>query len=119
MTDAIIDDLSPDQLVMVVELQRVELNRLLAEQKRLNDRVDTLLELQEREQVLRQQMQASLDRLVMQRDGDAAQSITAASPTANDVPMLTDRLDRAERRFHALRAAVGQLVMVLERQRVG
>ena len=32
-----------EQLATVIELQRVELNRLLSEQKRLNDRIDTLL----------------------------------------------------------------------------
>ena len=110
MTDGIVDDLSPDQLAVVVELQRVELNRLLTEQKRLNDRVDKLLELQEREQVLRQQMQASLDRLASQRDGPVLPE------PAGDIPLLTDRLNRAEQRFHALRAAVGQLVIALERQ---
>ena len=69
MSDSIIEDLSPGELGTVVELQRVELNRLLSEQKRLNDRIDLLLQLQEREQVLRQQMQTSLDQLVAQRVG--------------------------------------------------
>ncbi|MBO21947.1 MAG: hypothetical protein CMM26_06190 [Rhodospirillaceae bacterium] len=116
MTNAIIGNMSPDELVMVVELQRVELNRLLAEQKRLNERVDKLLELQEREQVLRQQMQTSLDHLVRQCDGMAAPE---AERFRQDVPLLTDRLNQAERRFHALRAALGQLVMVLERHLTG
>lgn len=115
MNDSIIDEMTPDQLAMLVELQRVELKRLLSEQKRLNERVDSLLELQEREQVLRQQMQTSLDRLVDMRDGSRAPGVGAS----NDIPMLTDRLDRAERRFHALRAAVGRLVIALDRQRTG
>jgi hypothetical protein len=47
ISDSIIEDLSPGELATVVELQRVELNRLLSEQKRLNDRIDLLLQLQE------------------------------------------------------------------------
>lgn len=121
MSDSIIEDLSPGELATVVELQRVELNRLLSDQKRLNDRIDVMLQLQEREQVLRQQMQVSLDRLVEQRG--VAQP-TSAQPTSalsmpDDLPLLNDRLDRAERRFQALRTAVGQLVGALERQITG
>ena len=55
------EELSIDTLHAIVELQRTELSRLLREQSRLNDRIDSLLRLHEREQVLRQQMQASLD----------------------------------------------------------
>jgi hypothetical protein len=116
MSDSIIEDLSPGELATVVELQRVELNRLLSEHKRLNDRIDLLLQFQEREQVLRQQMQASLDRLVDQRGGAQAPSTLSMS---DDMPLLGDRVDRAERRFHALRTAVGQLVVALERQITG
>lgn len=113
MSDTIIEDLSPGELSAVVELQKVELTRLLAEQKRLNERIDSLLQFHEREQVLRQQMQVSLDRLVEQRVGAGSPSELSIP---GDVPLLTHRLDRAERRFRALRAAVGQLVAVLERQ---
>ena len=113
MTDSTIDELSSEQLATVVELQRVELSRLLAEQKRLNDRIDMLLQLQEREQVLRQQMQASLDRLAEQR----AIGAPPATMVSGEIPQLTDRLDRTERKFSALRTAVGQLVRVIERQR--
>lgn len=116
MSDSVIEDLSPDELAAVVELQRVELTRLLTEQKRLNERIDLLLQFHEREQVLRQQMQASLDRLVAQRVGEKADSAIAGP---GDMPLLTDRLDRAERRFRALRTAVGQLVTVLERRVTG
>lgn len=116
MSDSIIDDLSPGELATVVELQRVELDRLLSEHKRLNERIDSLLQLQEREQVLRQQMQASLDRLVGQR-GPAEPTTALSMP--DDVPLLSDRLDRAESRFRALRSAVGQLVVALERQITG
>ncbi len=67
MSDAMMDGLSAGELATVVELQRVELDRLLREHRRLNDRIDQMLRLQEREQVLRQQMQAALDRLAEQR----------------------------------------------------
>ena len=110
MTEGIVNDLSTDQLAVVVELQRAELNRLLAEQRRLNDRVDKLLALQEREQVLRQQMQASLDHLGSQGNG------SVLTDPAEDVPLLTDRPNRTEQRFHAMRAKVEQLVITLERQ---
>lgn len=116
MSDGIIEDLSPGELATVVELQRVELDRLLSERKRLNDRIDLLLQLQEREQVLRQQMQASLEQLLDQRGGARAPS---ALNMPDEVPLLSDRLDRAERRFQALRRAVGQLVVALERQITG
>ncbi len=116
MSDSIIEDLSPGELATVVELQRVELDRLLSEQKRLNDRIDLLLQLQEREQVLRQQMQASLEQLVAQRGAPQA---STSLDMPDEVPLLSDRLDRAERRFRALRTAVGQLVVALERQITG
>ncbi|CAN0594740.1 unnamed protein product, partial [Laminaria digitata] len=54
MSDAMMDGLSAGELATVVELQRVELDRLLREHRRLNDRIDQMLRLQEREQVLRQ-----------------------------------------------------------------
>lgn len=120
MSDSIIEDLSPGELGTVIELQRVELNRLLSEHKRLNDRIDLLLQLQEREQVLRQQMQTSLYELVAQRVGaEPASALTRQGTTPDDVPLLTDRLDRAEQRFRALRTAVGQLASILERQLTG
>ena len=45
--------LNSSALEVVVELQKAELDRLLAENKRLHQRIDQLLQLQEREQVLR------------------------------------------------------------------
>ncbi|NKB49070.1 MAG: hypothetical protein GKS02_06870 [Alphaproteobacteria bacterium] len=97
---------------LVIELQRTELSRLLREQQRLNDRVDQLLQLHEREQVLRQQMQAALDNLSAQR--------VLPSPERNDVEQarLIERVDKAESKFSALQSAVGLLVAVLERQAV-
>lgn len=120
MTETIIDEMSPEQLATVVELQRVALDRLLSDQRRLNDRIDMLLQLQEREQVLRQQMQASLDRLAEQRSGAPVPNIAPDNvPAADHVPRLTDRLNRAERRYNSLRTAVVQLVNALERPRPG
>lgn len=118
-----INSFSPDMLQAIVELQRTELNRLLREQGRLNDRIDSLLRLHEREQVLRQQMQASLDRL-------AAAQIDAAphharlphaevSPASADVAALQRRLERTETRFTALQEAVGSLVSHIERHMPG
>lgn len=114
MTDATIDGLTPDELATVVELQRVELDRLLGEQRRLNDRLDQMLRLQEREQVLRQQMQAALDRLADQRSIGSPESGGTMDPTPP--PQLMDRLKRTERRFSALQNAVGLLVDMLERK---
>lgn len=62
---AVLEQVPEDALPVVVELQRVELKRLLRENDRLNTRLDQLLdelrhlrEMQRREQVLRQQEQA-------------------------------------------------------------
>jgi len=107
MTDFVIDDLTPRELAMVVELQQVELKRLLGEHRRLNDRIDQLMQLQEREQVLRQQMQAALDKLADQRVSEV--------PGKHPVPQIEHRMHRAEARFNALRNAVGHLVIAIER----
>ena len=48
-----ISDLSGADLALVVELQRKELDRLLRENAQLHARVNQLIGLQEREQVLR------------------------------------------------------------------
>ena len=50
-------------LATIVRLQSSELERLARENARLMDRIETLLRLQEREQVLRQQMQAQIGQL--------------------------------------------------------
>lgn len=112
MSDATIDGLTPGELATVVELQRVELDRLLAEMRRLNDRLDQMLRLQEREQVLRQQMQAALDKLAEQKT--IGQS--AGGGHAGPLPQLTERLDRSERKYNALQQAVVELVNLIERK---
>ncbi len=102
--------LSVDSQTVVIELQRTELSRLLREQQRLNDRIDQLMRLYEREQVLRQQMQEALDKLAAQRtlprpeNGNGGQA------------RLIERVNRAEGKFAALQSAVGLLVAALERQ---
>ena len=106
------DDLSDDNKALVIELQRTELSRLLREQQRLNDRIDQLLQLHEREQVLRQQMQASLDKLTAQR---ALPHPADAHRTHED---MMARVARAEGRFAELQSAVGLLVSFLERRGV-
>lgn len=102
--------LSEASQMVVIEMQRTELSRLLREQQRLNDRVDQLLQLHEREQVLRQQMQAALDNLSAQR---------ALPPPSQDEAQnahLVERVSRAEGKFTALQSAVAQLVTVIERR---
>jgi septation ring formation regulator EzrA len=106
MTDFVIDDLTPRELAMVVELQQVELKRLLKEHRRLNDRIDQLMQLQEREQVLRQQIQEALDKLADQRLSEV--------PGRHPVPQIEHHIHRAEARFNALRNAVGRLVIAIE-----
>lgn len=104
--------LSEASQMVVIELQRTELSRLLREQQRLNDRVDQLLQLHEREQVLRQQMQAALDNLAAQR--------ALPPPDQGEARHrhLVERVDRAEGKFTALQSAVGLLVAAIERQTV-
>ena len=121
MPDDASDGLSIDTLQAIVELQRTELTRLLREQSRLNDRIDSLLQLHEREQVLRQQMQASLDRLAA---AQIAASRQPAQISRSDRPErsagvagLRARLERTEARFSALQEAVGSLVTQIERSR--
>ncbi len=109
------DTLSESSQAVVIELQRTELSRLLREQQRLNERTDQLLQLLEREQVLRQQMQASLDTLTVQR---ALPTPERDEPPRDDAErrQLVERVDRAEGKFAALQSALARLVAVLERQ---
>lgn len=104
--------LTAESQSIVIELQRTELSRLLREQQRLNERIDQLMRLHEREQVLRQQMQAALDRLAAQRALPPAQGGDA------ERARLVERVDRAESKFARLQSAVGLLVGALERQTV-
>lgn len=106
MSDAPLEPIGQaEYLSDIVELQRAELTRLLRENKRLNERVDELIKLQQREQVLRQQIQNALDRL---SNGVAA--------TGNaDTAKLQEQMRRTEHRFNALRSGVAQLVRTIDR----
>ena len=103
--------LSATNQELVIELQKTELSRLLREQQRLNERIDQLLQLHEREQVLRQQMQASLDSLTAQRH------LPTPNTDETNQAQLIARVNSAEGKFSALQSAVILLVAALERQR--
>ena len=91
----------------IIELQRTELTRLLRENKRVNERLDRMVNLQEREQVLRQQMQETLDRLTAEKLAISG----AAAPSAD---ALDERIRHAERRYDALKQTVGLLINLIE-----
>ncbi len=97
---------------VIVELQKAELTRLLRDNERLNSRIDNLIEMQQREQILRQQMQGQLDQL-MERLALPA-PVPPAPPEQEE---LKDRLQATETKFNLLTRAVGQLVAFLERRR--
>lgn len=96
--------MSSADLEVVIEVQKAELDRLLKENTRLHKRIDQLLALQEREQVLRQQMQSVL-------------GATARPPQIAASPELEARAKKAERRNAVLKQALSKLVDALERGR--
>ncbi len=81
------EQLSDQATEVVVELQRVELNRLLQENERLNARMDRLVQMLEREQVLRQQMQETVDDL-SHRLALPSAAATVATPTPPPTPPI-------------------------------
>ena len=87
----------------LLELQRTELNRLLTENRRLNERVDSLLGLLRAEQTNRQTLQELL--------GEIARSRPAAQSAAGS----DRRLAGIETANRALRAAVLQLAESFDR----
>ena len=97
--------LSDADLNVVVELQRAELDRLLRENARLNERIQQLIGMQEREQVLRQQMQTML--------GEKPQPAPLI-----DANGLERRAKSAEQRYSQLKSALGHLLDALERKMV-
>jgi hypothetical protein len=101
---------SNEVMVAVVELQKVELGRLLRENQRLNDRVDQLIKLQEREQTLRQQAQNSIERLTLQL-GRLNDQLALPSP---EQLRAEARLKESESRFEALKAVLLKLLGFLE-----
>lgn len=93
-------------LADVVELQRAELTRLLQENRQLNERVDKMVRLQEREQVLRQQMHATLEHLSSSRP-----PLSLAQTHAG----IEDNSDEAEQKYLALKQTVTHLVSHIQR----
>ena len=95
------------ELAIVVELQRTELDRLLEGNGRLEERVDTLIKQNENEQVLRRQMQATLDRLTER------QALPAPS---DENAQLRQRLDENETTLGMLKQGVVALIGYIEAQ---
>jgi hypothetical protein len=88
-----------------VELQKAELDRLLRENMRLHERLDQLLSMQEREQILRQQMQTMLGHSSSQKQ------------QPEESLLLEQRASAAENRYGRLKGALTMLVDAMERQK--
>lgn len=101
-----ISDLSGADLALVVELQRKELDRLLRENAQLHARVNQLIGLQEREQVLRQQMQSMM----------GAPKAEAPASLLDDSSDLAVRAQTSEARYERLKGAMALLITAIERQ---
>ena len=101
-----ISDLNGADLALVVELQRKELDRLLRENAQLHARVNQLIGLQEREQVLRQHMQSMLG-------APKAESPTGFLEYSSDLVM---RVQASEARYERLKGALALLISAIERQ---
>jgi hypothetical protein len=109
-TPDLASEITEHEARIVVEFQRIELNRLLKENQRLNSRIDRLMQLLEREQVLRQQAQATMERLGWQPS-------TPESPVApGQVQRLEAMAHQTADRFDALKLAVVRLLAFLERR---
>ena len=105
--------MSNETLDVIIELQSTELTRLLAENHRLvtetsqlNGRLDGMMELQKREQVLRQQMQNQLDGLQER----------LALPSSETLH-LESRLNETEGNLSLLKQAMWKLAVFLESKR--
>tara|TARA_R110001592_G_scaffold9342_3_gene49699 strand:+ start:43 stop:576 length:534 start_codon:yes stop_codon:yes gene_type:complete len=101
---------------VVIEFQRIELERIKQENQRLNDRVERMDERidnllashaqeRDREQVLRQQLQNQIDRLTEQR------ALPAPDTT------LQNRLAESERDVGLLKGGLMQLLRYLEKRK--
>lgn len=102
-----ISDLSGPDLALVVELQRKELDRLLRENAQLHARVNQLIGLQEREQVLRQQMQSMM----------GAPKAEAPASLLEDTSDLAVRAQTSEARYERLKGAMALLITAIEREK--
>ena len=98
------ETLSTADLEVVVALQKTELDRLLRDNARLQQRVEQLITLQEREQILRQQMQSLL--------GNAA-----GGKRLMDDRDLKARAVAAEGRYGRLKEALTLLINAIEKTR--
>ena len=94
--------LAAADLEVVVALQKTELDRLLRDNARLNDRVDKLLAMQEREQVLRQELQG----LIKTAESRRRREIAGQNGVAAE-----------RRRNRRLKQALVALVSAVERDR--
>lgn len=99
-------------LNVLVNLQSTEIQRLSRANEQLFDRIETFLQIQEREQVLRQQLQNQVDRLterlglptpavnqVAEPDRGSAERHTGDKVTEEIKPVLVAILDVLERSF--------------------
>jgi hypothetical protein len=98
--------LNSSALEVVVELQKAELDRLLVENKRLHQRIDQLLQLQEREQVLRQQLQSVLG------------NPTKTTQLPNTLSYGSE-VQSLQTRYGRLKDALGVLLVALEKRSRG
>ncbi len=110
-------DAGERELATIVELQRVELNRLLRENNRLSRRADLLLGIQKREQVLRLRLQRTIDGLTGRPGTTNAPAPVAGPETVSvaDMERLEVRLEQAERQADRLTQVVRRLVHFLDR----
>lgn len=104
--DRTVDDLADADLKLVIALQKAELDRLLRENAQLHARVEQLVSLQEREQILRQQLQ----NLLGGGDRHAPQLIADRKSQAS--------IAAANRRNARLKEALNQLLDALERRQL-
>ena len=97
------EELSDETLEAVIELQAVELDRLLLENRRFHEEIDRLLKIIEREQVLRQQMQNQIEGL--------QERVALPSP---ETRRLEHRLRETESNFDVMKQALWKLILFVE-----
>ncbi len=107
-----LDALSEQTLEVIVELQRTELTRILGDNERLNRRVDEMMDLQRRQQVLQQQTQNTLENLSKQLD-----RLPSPETYTRETRALESRLQETESNFGMLKSGLFALLAFLERKR--
>lgn len=103
-------------LAAIVELQRIELSRLLRENDRLSRRTDRLMNLYEREQALRHRMQETIDRLSQRFGGSGGEAADTAGDLTHFKAQLESRLKRTEDQAMRLKQVVGRLIRFLDEE---